>query len=189
MRPRPKAGGDRQAPLEKIAQTDRLSAQGLGATHTNRHPNANSPWTIGAGKRVGVRHVLAMTEQLLTLLDAGLPLDRALHISQGSIEHPLFPFGDAECSRRCRKREYAGRFVYAPSKCFPTFVRQYGASWRRRRCVARSDATSGGILYAQYGISFISCNVFNLSSIIIRFWCECLAGTDRFCSSKIWTNF
>lgn len=90
MRPRPKAGGDRQAPLEKIAQTDQLSAQGLGATHTNRHPNANSPWTIGAGKRVGVRHVLAMTEQLLTLLDAGLPLDRALHISQGSIEHPLF---------------------------------------------------------------------------------------------------
>ena len=31
-----------------------------------------------------------MTEQLLTLLDAGLPLDRALHITQSSIDHPGF---------------------------------------------------------------------------------------------------
>lgn len=31
-----------------------------------------------------------MTEQLLTLLEAGLPLDRALHISQVSVEHPYF---------------------------------------------------------------------------------------------------
>ncbi|NUN59554.1 MAG: type II secretion system F family protein [Burkholderiaceae bacterium] len=37
-----------------------------------------------------MKHVLSMTEQLLTLLDAGLPLDRALHICQGSIEHPYF---------------------------------------------------------------------------------------------------
>ena len=31
-----------------------------------------------------------MTEQLLTLQDAGLPLDRALHITLGSIDHPYF---------------------------------------------------------------------------------------------------
>lgn len=37
---------------------------------------------------VGIKHVLAMTEQLLTLLNAGLPLDRALHISQGSLDSP-----------------------------------------------------------------------------------------------------
>lgn len=90
MRPRPKAGGDRQAPLERIAPTDRLPAQGMAAANGNSRPNTTSPWAFGTGKRVGVKHVLAMTEQLLTLLDAGLPLDRALHISQGSIEHPFF---------------------------------------------------------------------------------------------------
>lgn len=50
-------------------------------------------WTASLGggrKHVGIKHVLAMTEQLLTLLDAGLPLDRALHICQSSIEQPFF---------------------------------------------------------------------------------------------------
>lgn len=42
----------------------------------------------GRRRRVAVKHVLATTEQLLTLLDAGLPLDRALHITQGTIEQP-----------------------------------------------------------------------------------------------------
>ncbi len=42
------------------------------------------------GKAVNIRHVLAMTEQLLTLQEAGLPLDRALHICLGSIEHVYF---------------------------------------------------------------------------------------------------
>jgi type II secretory pathway component PulF len=41
-------------------------------------------------KRVSVKQVLEMTEQLLTLLDAGLPLDRALHICQSSIDHATF---------------------------------------------------------------------------------------------------
>lgn len=44
-------------------------------------------WTT---RRVGIKMVLDMTEQLLTLLEAGLPLDRALHICQSSIEHPSF---------------------------------------------------------------------------------------------------
>ena len=41
-------------------------------------------------RRVGIKLVLDMTEQLLTLLEAGLPLDRALHICQSSIDKPAF---------------------------------------------------------------------------------------------------
>lgn len=41
-------------------------------------------------RRVGIKLVVDMTEQLLTLLEAGLPLDRALHICQSSIDQPAF---------------------------------------------------------------------------------------------------
>lgn len=39
---------------------------------------------------IGTAQVLAFTEQLNTLLEAGLPLDRALHVSLGTIEHERF---------------------------------------------------------------------------------------------------
>lgn len=38
-------------------------------------------------KRIGIKDILAFTEQLDTLLDAGLPLDRALHVTIGAIEN------------------------------------------------------------------------------------------------------
>ncbi len=38
-------------------------------------------------KRIGIKDILAFTEQLDTLLDAGLPLDRALHVTLGAIEN------------------------------------------------------------------------------------------------------
>lgn len=38
-------------------------------------------------KRIGIKDLLAFTEQLDTLLDAGLPLDRALHVTLGAIEN------------------------------------------------------------------------------------------------------
>lgn len=41
-------------------------------------------------KGVGIKHVVAMSEQLLTLIEAGLPLDRALHISLGSLSNERF---------------------------------------------------------------------------------------------------
>lgn len=41
-------------------------------------------------KSVGIKHVVAMSEQLLTLIEAGLPLDRALHISLGSLSNERF---------------------------------------------------------------------------------------------------
>lgn len=41
-------------------------------------------------RRVGTAQVLVFSEQLLTLLNAGLPLDRALHVSLGTIEHAYF---------------------------------------------------------------------------------------------------
>lgn len=49
-------------------------------------PKPSARWNFSLGKRVSVRHVLAMTEQLITLLGAGIPLDRALHIAQNCIE-------------------------------------------------------------------------------------------------------
>ena len=83
MRPRPKA----DAGILAVAPAARQPLQReAGAQHQPPH----SSMTPLMGKRVHVKHVLAMTEQLLTLLDAGLPLDRALHITQGSIESAYF---------------------------------------------------------------------------------------------------
>lgn len=92
MRPRPTPGAGKSASLlgnapvapsvNRAAATDR--------SVNPAEPSADNFWSIGTGKRVGIKHVLAMTEQLLTLLDAGLPIDRALHISQGSIDHSYF---------------------------------------------------------------------------------------------------
>ena len=89
MRPRPKAVGETQFHLQQPPQADGGSRPNAVA-EANEHLNTASRWSLRTGKRVGVKHVLAMTEQLLTLLDAGLPLDRALHICQGSLENPYF---------------------------------------------------------------------------------------------------
>ena len=89
MRPRPKAVGETQIHLQQPPQADGGSRPNAVA-EANEYLNTASRWSLRPGKRVGVKHVLAMTEQLLTLLDAGLPLDRALHICQGSLENPYF---------------------------------------------------------------------------------------------------
>lgn len=89
MRPRPKAVGETQIHLQQPPQADGGSRPNAVA-EANEYLNTASRWSLRTGKRVGVKHVLAMTEQLLTLLDAGLPLDRALHICQGSLENPYF---------------------------------------------------------------------------------------------------
>lgn len=104
MRPRPRAdaaGLSSAAPAHAPAS---LPAQGpvrtparaaaASAIPAAAPPSTGSP-ALGLGassarRRVAMKHVLAMTEQLLTLLDAGLPLDRALHIAQGTIEQPQF---------------------------------------------------------------------------------------------------
>ena len=89
MRPRPKAGGADQPRLPELQQAAPLPRPAAVTGIEDRSETVSS-WSLGAGKRISVKHVLSMTEQLLTLLDAGLPLDRALHICQGSIEHPHF---------------------------------------------------------------------------------------------------
>lgn len=89
MRPRPKAGGADQPRLPELQQAAPLPRPAAVTGIEDRSETVSS-WRLGAGKRISVKHVLSMTEQLLTLLDAGLPLDRALHICQGSIEHPYF---------------------------------------------------------------------------------------------------
>lgn len=89
MRPRPKAGGADQPRLPELQQAA-PPPRPAAVTGIEDRSETVSSWSLGAGKRISVKHVLSMTEQLLTLLDAGLPLDRALHICQGSIEHPYF---------------------------------------------------------------------------------------------------
>ena len=49
-----------------------------------------TPFNFNFSKSVGIKHVLTMSEQLLTLIEAGLPLDRALHISLGSLSNVRF---------------------------------------------------------------------------------------------------
>ncbi len=96
MRPRPgSAGTTSQAnPVETgghLPTADYAPPPPLAAEQ--KPASSGIQWTAslgGGSKRVGIKHVLAMTEQLLTLLDAGLPLDRALHICQSSIEQPFF---------------------------------------------------------------------------------------------------
>lgn len=91
MRPRPKATGDLRAPYKDTdAPHPDERAPSVLVTDVRTPSSSSLVLGLGSGKRVGVKHVLSMTEQLLTLLDAGLPLDRALHICQGSLEHPHF---------------------------------------------------------------------------------------------------
>ena len=98
MRPRPGAAGgtgSSQATLVEAATPLPADPALQPPLASDQKPASSSGinWTAslgGGSKRVGIKHVLAMTEQLLTLLDAGLPLDRALHICQSSIEQPFF---------------------------------------------------------------------------------------------------
>lgn len=86
MRPRPKADA---APLPGSALPP--SARPAPPPERQAPPaEASAGFSPLRSRRVHVKHVLAMTEQLLTLLEAGLPLDRALHITQGSLESPYF---------------------------------------------------------------------------------------------------
>ena len=86
MRARPKQDPNLTGPHVNSADTVYDGVADRTAVPAERQPF----WRWGGHRRVGMKHVLAMTEQLLTLLDAGLPLDRALHISQGSVEQAYF---------------------------------------------------------------------------------------------------
>ncbi len=91
MRPRPGTAGANQVEVSSPQPADH--AQHLPLASDQKPAASGIGWTASLGggrKHVGIKHVLAMTEQLLTLLDAGLPLDRALHICQSSIEQPFF---------------------------------------------------------------------------------------------------
>lgn len=81
MRPRPKLQTATATAVNAQDATKNIAVNAASAGDTSR---------FGFGKSVSIKHVLAMTEQLLTLQDAGLPLDRALHITLGSIEHGYF---------------------------------------------------------------------------------------------------
>lgn len=80
MRPRPKplVTESEQRPSTPPAETGSAS------------PFALAELGSRLSRSVNIKHVLSMSEQLLTLQEAGLPLDRALHICLGSIEHTYF---------------------------------------------------------------------------------------------------
>lgn len=80
MRPRP-----RPSVMESDAKDPVLSAGPVLA-----EAMADQKFVRRWRKSVNIKHVLSMTEQLLTLLEAGLPLDRALHITIGSIDNIYF---------------------------------------------------------------------------------------------------
>lgn len=92
MRARPSAPPERVIPVATATQPVRAPAAVAPAAPTvSNNPTAKGATAGRWGQeRVSLKHVLAMTEQLLTLLDAGLPLDRALHISTGSLEQAHF---------------------------------------------------------------------------------------------------
>ena len=91
MRPRPKL----QTATIPTADTPRVTGdtKNVATTAQPERTTGRLGFNIeigNFGKSVGIKHVLAMTEQLLTLQEAGLPLDRALHITLGSIQHVYF---------------------------------------------------------------------------------------------------
>ncbi|OYT92793.1 MAG: type II secretion system protein GspF [Burkholderiales bacterium PBB3] len=79
MLPRPKPAPSASAPKNEASK---LTPSSMPAVQT--------PLNFSFSKSVGIKHVVAMSEQLLTLIEAGLPLDRALHISLGSLSHERF---------------------------------------------------------------------------------------------------
>ena len=81
MRPRPKP-----------QLVEATSPRGPTATAASAAAPAFALGGVGSrwAKSVNIKYVLAMSEQLLTLQEAGLPLDRALHICLGSIDHAYF---------------------------------------------------------------------------------------------------
>lgn len=80
MRPRPRPSG-----LETTPDASAAAIQ-TGSGRPDALEALGSRWS----RSVNIKHVLAMSEQLLTLQEAGLPLDRALHICLGSIDHAYF---------------------------------------------------------------------------------------------------
>lgn len=91
MRPRPSAAPERVVPVATAQPPVRAPAAAVAPVSHASSPTAKGSTAGRWGQeRVSIKHVLAMTEQLLTLLDAGLPLDRALHISTGSLEQAHF---------------------------------------------------------------------------------------------------
>ncbi len=96
MRPRPKLQAVSSAAATSAASTASNAQNATKNVAASAQPaGATGRFGLnfemgGLGKSVGIKHVLAMTEQLLTLQEAGLPLDRALHITLGSIQHPYF---------------------------------------------------------------------------------------------------
>lgn len=92
MRPRPSASAapERAVPVATAAPPVRAPVAAASSAPVASPTAAKATAGRWGQERVGLKHVLAMTEQLLTLLDAGLPLDRALHISTGSLEQAHF---------------------------------------------------------------------------------------------------
>lgn len=90
MRPRPKRSSDAPSWTAGSPSPQVVAQKTATPSATAAKEKAGSGFTLSSRSSVGVKHVLGMTEQLLTLLDAGLPLDRALHICQGSIEQAYF---------------------------------------------------------------------------------------------------
>jgi type II secretory pathway component PulF len=88
MRPLPKP--DAGSWPEHATSLRQSSDQGIAQTLQLPQTTSTRPSLLGGGGRVHIKHVLGMTEQLLTLLNAGLPLDRALHITISSIENTKF---------------------------------------------------------------------------------------------------
>lgn len=86
MRARPKAGLSNSLGIDRPP----AKAQDKDVAQAPQLPLLPKRSLLSRSKSVGLQQVLAMTEQLLTLLNAGLPLDRALHISHSSIEHAYF---------------------------------------------------------------------------------------------------
>ena len=80
--------------------------------------------SFGSGRR---RDVLFFTQELSTLLNSGVPLDRALSITSELTTRAAVPHHRARYSALHQRRQIAGRFARAASRLFLRSVHQHGA--------------------------------------------------------------
>lgn len=85
MRPPPSLAAIRaDSPLRAAANDPQRAT--IAASRTDAGAAVGGHATTWRGRRVPLKHVLSFTEHLHTLLEAGLPLDRALHLGMSSVD-------------------------------------------------------------------------------------------------------
>ena len=119
-----------------------LRRQGLTPVYVGLEPKKALELKLPTFSGRKRRDVLFFTQELSTLLNAGVPLDRALTITGELTERPRFRFIVLRHSAGAERRAVAGRQPGYPSRIFLGPVHQHGAGGGGQR-IAGARSSSG----------------------------------------------